>query len=326
MRNWSIATEGTQDVAVLLFPRFSNHCLANAVEPMRGANEMLMREFYRWRFVTLDGEAVVSSSGLPVLPNGRLRDHPGGRFLFVLTSYDVRAIASHATARALKAAARRFDCVVGMDTAAWLMAHAGLLRGMKATIHWDELTAFAEAFDDVDAVAERFVIADHRITCGGAMTAFDLVLELIRWTHGEALRLEVSSFFMHQSTEPPGTPVYGRPASAVVAQAVALMASTLETPLPVQVIAERVGTTQRALGRAFRAELGAPPVTVRKRLRLAAARRYAQQSGYPVAEIALRCGYRDTAAMTRAFVEQYGRPPSAFRRDVARSRSPAEGD
>src|SRR6056297_1690089 len=112
MRNWTIHQNDTQDVAVLLYPRFSNHCLANAVEPMRAVNEVLMRDAYRWRFVTLDGEPVESSSGLPVLPNSNLRDHPGGALLFVLSSYDYRACATQANNRALASAARRFQRVV----------------------------------------------------------------------------------------------------------------------------------------------------------------------------------------------------------------------
>ena len=301
---------------MLLFPRFSNHCLANAVEPLRAANEFLMREAYRWTFVTLDGAAVESSSGLPVLPGCRLRDHPGGAFLFVASSYDVRGYATQSAARALRAAARRFRAVAGMDTGAWLMAHAGLLDGVRATIHWDELTAFSEAFGEVDAVAERYVIEGDRMTCGGAMTAFDLVLNVIGQAHGEALRLEVAALFLHQSIEAPPDRPYRHRASPAVERALAAMSSTLETPLRIGELAARVQTTQRGLARAFRAELGASPMTVYKRMRLAAARRYAQQSNYSVTEIALRCGYRNAAAMTRAFVEQYGRPPSAFRADI----------
>ena len=118
MQNWITAPSGRQDVAILLFPRFSNHCLANAVEPLRAANEILMHEAYRWRFVTLDGAEVVSSSGLPVVPHGRLRDEPGGTFLFVMSSYDVTRHAGSATDRALNSAARRFEVVAGLDT--WL--------------------------------------------------------------------------------------------------------------------------------------------------------------------------------------------------------------
>ena len=313
MRNWQLQATKAQDVAVLLFPRFSNHCLANAIEPLRAANELLMRDFYRWRFTTLDGKAVESSSGLPVLPNCSLRDHPGGTFLFVVSSYDVRTLAAGATSRALQAAAKRFQNIVGMDTGAWLMAQAGLLDNRPATIHWDEITAFSEAFDHVDAVTERFVIDGNRISCGGAMTAFDLVLELIGRTHGEAVRLEISSFFLHQSTERPADPIYRHRPSRLVEECIALMSSRLERPLKIGAIADQLHITQRALTRAFQAELAAAPMTVYKRLRLNAARRYAEQSSYSISEIALRCGYRNAAAMTRAFVEQHGKPPSAFR-------------
>lgn len=314
MRNWMNPPAETQDVAVLLFPRFSNLCLANAVEPLRAANELLMREAYRWSFVTLDGEAVTSSSGLPIMPNFKLRDHPGGTFMFVVSSYAVQDFATPATSRALTAASRRFGAVAGLDTGAWLMAHAGLLDARAATIHWNELTGFSETFPAVDVQSERFVIDGDRITCGGAMAAFDLVLELIRGTHGAALGLEVSAFFLHQSAEAPPSRMFRRRGSPLVERSIALMSANLETPLPIARIAAEVNTTQRSLARAFRAELGAPPATVYKRLRLASARRYAQQSRYSITEIALRSGYANAAAMTRAFVEEYGRPPSAFRR------------
>lgn len=264
--------------------------------------------------MTLDGEAVVSSSGLPVVPNGQLKDHPGGDFLFVMSSYDFRDFATPATSQILSAAARRFTSIVGLDTGAWLMAQAGLLDGRSAAIHWDEYAAFSESFLRVDAVGERFVIDGNRITCGGGMTAFDLVLELIRRSYGAALGLEVSALFLHQSSEAPKSNAYQHGLSPLVERSVSLMSATLEHPLAIHDIARQMQTTQRSLTRAFQAELGTPPKSVYKHLRLAAARRYAQQSTYPIAEIAVRCGYASAASMTRAFVDEYGIPPSAFRR------------
>ena len=311
MREWTKSSLDVQEIAVLLFPRFSNHCLANAVEPLRAANGFLGREAYRWSFVTLDGAAVQSSSGLPVLPSGPLRAHPGGRFLFVVSSYDVQDYATEATARALSAAAQRFTDVVGMDTGAWLMARAGLLDGYRATLHWNELISFAERFDTITAVSDRFVMDGSRLTCGGAMTAFDLVLELIRRTHGEAARLEISAFFLHQTTQPPEQ-IAAPGASDLIHRALRLMAETIETPLPMTELAKRLNVTQRKLSRAFQNDLGATPQTAYQRLRLSTARRYAQQA-MPVSEIAVRCGYRNAAAMSRAFKTLYGQAPSQMR-------------
>ncbi|WP_417524877.1 GlxA family transcriptional regulator [Marinovum sp.] len=313
MRNWTNPPGAPQEVAVLLFPRFSNLCLANAVEPMRAANELLGREAYRWSFVTLDGAPVESSSGLPVLPHCPLRAHGGGDHLFVLASYDVRSHATPAAAKALSAAARRFGHVSGMDTGAWLLAQAGLLDGARATIHWAEMTAFSERFDTLETVPDRVVTCGNRTTSGGAMAAFDTVLEMIRAAHGEALGLEVSAFFLHRSAEIPVESGFRRGGAPLVEQAITLMSATIEAPLPIATLAARLQTTQRTLSRAFQADLGAAPKAVYVWLRLAAARRYAEQSEYSITEIALRCGYANAAAMTRAFVAQYGRPPRAFR-------------
>ena len=42
---------------------------------------------------------------------------------------------------------------------------------------------------------ERFVVDGNIITCGGAMAAFDLTLDLIAAHHGEAHRMEVEALF-----------------------------------------------------------------------------------------------------------------------------------
>ena len=316
MQKWVFGPSETQDVCVLLFPRFSNHCLANAIEPLRATNTLLMREAYRWRFVTLEGDTVVSSSGLPVVPGGRLRDDPGGDYLFVMSSFDAADLARSATSRALQAAARRFTTIVGMDTGAWLMAQAGLLDNKTATIHWDEFNAFSESFPAVNVVTDRFAIDGNRMSCGGAMTAFDLVLTLIRQTHGAAVGMEISAYFLHQTAEVPTGRAFGPGLSPLVEGCISLMTANLEQPLAITEIAHKLHVTQRALGRAFQSELGAPPKTVYKRLRLAVARRHAQQSNYSIAEISLRCGYQSAASMTRAFIEEYGKPPSSFRKPL----------
>ncbi len=300
--------------AVLLFDRFSNHCLANLVEPMRAVNTLTGRRAYDWTCLTLDGQSVVSSSGLPILPHGRLADIQTGDYLFVMPSYDVQALATPACLNALRAASRRFRVIAGLDTGSWLMAAADLLTGRQATIHWDAIEGFAETFPEVDVVRRKYVIDGARITCGGAMTAFDLIARLIGQRFGEAMRLEVAAFFLIGSAGHDDAPPAARPRSRLVETAVGLMQSHVENPLPIPDIARQAGCRPRELENRFRRELAATPRTVYRRLRLGAARRYAESSAYPVAEIALRCGYRDAGAMTRAFRLEFGVTPRELRR------------
>ena len=192
------------------------------------------------------------------------------------------------------------------------MAAAGLLDGRKATIHWEEIGRFGEAFPQVEVLRERQVLDDDRITCSGALAAFDLVLEMIGARHGQALRLEVATLFMSpEATGPQDAPLArGR----TVARAVALMQANLESPLSIAALARAVGRGQRDLEARMRAELGATPQAVYRRLRLIQARKLVLESDLAVGEVALRCGYQDASAMTRAFRAEFEVTPRALRR------------
>jgi transcriptional regulator GlxA family with amidase domain len=313
MPDWIKSHSGSRRVDILLFERFSNHCLANTVEPLRAANELTQNRLYDWRYLTLDGGPVTSSSGLLVEPDAALRDGARGDMLFLLPSYGFRVLATPACLAALRAASRRYSVLAGFDTGSWLLAEAGLLTDRQATIHWQELEGFAERFPDVEVWRKRFVIDGDRITCGGAMAAFDLVNQLIAGHHGEALRLEVGFLFMHEGTVARVSDVSPAPRGGPVQRAVGLMREHLEEPLPILEIARRVGQTQRCLEQTFQRDLGASPRTVYRRMRLLAARNLVGETDLPVAEIAVRCGYADPSAMTRAFTAEFGSPPRAIR-------------
>lgn len=311
MQSWQKSSPWPRDIGILLFDGFSNHCLANTVEPLRAANMLSGRDLYRWQFLALDGQGVQSSSDLPVAPHDRL-NAASGEMLVVMPSYGYRGHGGWRTQAALRAATRRFTTVAAMDTGSWLVAEAGLLDGHRATIHWEELDAFAERFPDLDVVRERFVIDGARITCSGAMAAFDLVLHLIGDTHGAALAMEVAQLFMS-----PGAArnhAGGAFGGAIVNRALGIMAENIEVPLSIADVARAAGRTQKALEDRFRAELGAPPSTVYRRLRLNHARKLVSETDLSVAEVALRSGYASPAAMTRAFRGEFATTPQKLRR------------
>ncbi len=309
---WSNPSTAVQKVGVLLFERFSNHCLANAVEPLRAANTLARKEIYTWQFLSLSGGPVASSSGLQVSPHSRLGAEGAGDILFVMPSYGYLEHVTPATARGLRAASKRYKALAGFDTGSWLLADAGLLEKRKATIHWEELPAFQERFPEVEALRERIVIDGNRLSSSGASAAFDLVLRLISERHGEALALDVATLFM-QADLTGGSVRPERKYSRSVARALALMQENLEEPLAMPVLARRLGRTQRTVEGRFKAELGATPRMVYKRLRLGLARKLAEETELSISEIAVRTGYADASAMTRAFGQEFGISPTSLR-------------
>jgi transcriptional regulator GlxA family with amidase domain len=311
MQKWKKSRSAPQQIGVLLFDGFSNHCLANTVEPLRAANMLSGRRLYDWKFLSLSAGPVTSSSGLQVAPHGTLQTSDGN-MLMVMPSYGFHMHGGWQTLAGLRAAADRFDTLVGLDTGSWLLALAGLLDGRRATIHWEELTGFTERFPEVDAVRERYVVDRDRITCSGAMAAFDLVLHLIGQDQGQALALEVEQLFMIRGSARSHTGGAGA-TRGYVNKALALMQEHLEAPLPISEIANRVGRSQKALSVRMQAELGAGPAQVYRRLRLNLARKLVAETDLTVGEVALRAGYDDPSALTRAFKAEFGVTPRTLR-------------
>lgn len=310
MQSWNNSNKAPTRIGILLFDGFSNHCLANTVEPLRAANDLGRRTHYHWEYLTVSGAPALSSSGLRIVPDHSLKN-AGGDLLMVMPSYGVRAYVTDPVLRALRSASGRYAALAGLDMGSWLLARAGLLNGRIATIHWDELTAFAESFPDVTVSRERYIVDGDRITCSGAMASFDLILHLIVRSQGPSLALEVEQLFMAPGSTPSVPAVTAR--TRLSRRAVAVMQDNIENPLSLPQVAIRSRCSQRSLEQAIRHDFSMTPQQLYKVLRLNVARRLAETTTLPLAEVALRCGYRNASAMTRAFRERFEMTPSTAR-------------
>ncbi|MEX2631333.1 MAG: GlxA family transcriptional regulator [Tistlia sp.] len=304
----------------LLLEGFSNLVLANAIEPLRAANQLSGETLFRRSLLTLDGAPATSSSGIAVNADRRLSEAGPLDLLFVVAGYGFRERAEAAVLSALGRAAARSRRVGGLDTGSWLLAAAGLLDGRRATIHWQELEAFDEAFPAVEASGERYLLDGRAVTAGGATAVLDLMLRLVRERGGEALTFEVMSLFIYDAERASERPFRGARSRRLVeltpalVAAVALMRRNLETPLPLAGIARASGASPRSLARAFRREFGLSPGRYYQSLRLAAARRLVEETGLGAAEIAVRTGFASTATLSRAFSGHFGTTIRALRR------------
>ncbi|MEM1374014.1 MAG: helix-turn-helix domain-containing protein [Pseudomonadota bacterium] len=297
-------------ITVVLFPRFSNLCLANTLEPLRAANDLSGDALFRWQLAAMEEGPVTSSSGIEIQTSTALSEARGD-LLIVLPSYGFQTAATARTRAALRAASLRFKILAGFDMGAWLLADAGLLDGYRATLHRDEIEAFAERFPAVDTLQDPYVRDRDRLTCAGGAAALEPMLDLVAMQGNAALRLDVALLF-----HAPG--VAGRPGaptatSRQVARVLDLMGQHLEEPLPLPTLAERAGLSLRGLDRLTREKLSTSPAALYRRLRLLKARRLVQDGDMAVTEIALRTGYTNASAMTRAFRREFGSSPRALR-------------
>jgi AraC family transcriptional regulator, glycine betaine-responsive activator len=304
----------------LLFDGFSNLVLANAIEPLRAANQLSGRELFRRSLLTVSGEPTTSSSRIVIRPDGRLAEAGPLDMLFVIAGYDFRDRCTSDAISKLSLAAARARIVVGLDTGSWLLAVAGLLDGRRATIHWQELDTFAEAFPNVEVSSERFVMDGRAVSSGGATAVLDLMLRLIRDRCGDALTFDVMNLFIYDIERAYERPYRGARSRRIVElspkliSAMTLMRQTIEMPLSVPEIARKAALSPRSLARTFQREFTMPPGRYYQLVRLKAAQRLAEETNLGVAEIAVRTGFSSAATLSRAFSRHFDKTIRAIRK------------
>jgi len=307
----------------LLFDGFSNMVLANALEPLRAARNLPGGPGIVWEIITVSDHSVKSSSGLSISPSVSLSKLRKMDYLMIVSGYDVREHATKETFTKLQALRRHARRIVGIDTGSWLMAASGMLESKEATIHWHELNTFAETFPEISVSDAGYVEAGHYLTCGGASSALDMVLNIIREHFGAAVAFDVSNLFIYDarpSREHDRSVGRFRSAgSRTLRSATNTMVENIENPISLVGIAAANSISVRSLNRIFLNELNTSPGKYYQILRLTYARDMATETDSPLTQIAIKTGFSSTSALSRAFTALYGMSISRVRKSHTRS-------
>lgn len=315
-------TDDTLTATILVLPDASLMSLAATLDPMRAANRTAGAQVFDWQVVSIDGQPVVTSSGLPVQVDAAFDPQQPGELLIVVAAFNVMRHATPQVLAAIRTAARRASMIGGVEAGSWVLAKTGLLDDRTATTHWEDLEDFAARFPHVQVIPDRWVIDGNIFTTGGAAPALDFMLALIRARRGYGAALSVASLYVYEEMHLPSD---AQPLVSMgrigrreprVAEAIRIMEEHLDAPLPVSVIAKRAGCATRTLEGLFRDLVQVSPGAYYLSLRLQAARRLVVDTDLSMAETAVRTGFSSIASLSRAFRRQYGHPPTAARRKL----------
>lgn len=312
-------------IGLLPLPDFTLLALTGFLEALRIAGDDADRSrnlYCRWDIMSPNSGYLRSSCGLSVSPTSKLQPPESFDYIVVVGG---RLEAHERTDPAIieyvqRASARRVP-LIGACTGSFLLARAGLMDGYRACVHQFHLTEFQSEFPDIAVESNRlFVIDGPRITCPGGASAFDLAIHLIQRHCGRdrALKTVYQLLFdeARSSSHPQSLTAVDISAPArdpMVRRAVLIMQQTIGASLPIQAVADQLGTNVKRLSRAFQAHLGTSPGGTYRQIRLERALWLVEHSARSMSEIAYECGFADASHFSRTFRSAFGVRPSDIR-------------
>ena len=316
-------TPRLRSIDFVLTAEFTLIAFTAAIEPLRMANRLSGKNLYQWKTLSVDGQPVLASNGLCLPVDLSIVHATDMDLLLVCGGEHIEQHVERALLTALRRAAQAGKGIGGLCTGSYTLARAGLLDGYRATIHWENLASFREAFPSVIASQELFEIDRNRYTCSGGIAPLDLMLNIIWRDHGLELASAISEEFLcerirgrHDRQRIPLALTLGTSQPKLM-ETVALMEANLEEPMSLDELSNAVALSRRQLERLFQKYLHCAPTRYYLDLRLKKARQLLLQTGMSVVDVALACGFVSAPHFTKCYRDYFHKPPRDERRRVS---------
>ena len=274
---------------------------------------------YAFSTCSIDGAPVRSTSGFGVSPEAGLGALRGADTIVVPAHAATLDPPPEPALAALRTAAAGGARVLSVCTGAFVLAHAGLLDGRRATTHWGWAAELARRFPAIAVdPAALYVDEGAVMTSAGLSAGIDLSLHVIRKDFGVAAGERVARHMVAAPHREGGQAQFAkRPPEArggSLEPTRRWAAERLDEPLGVAAMARHAGLSPRTFARRFRRESGTTPLQWLLARRVLEARRLLEESDLPVEAVAWRCGFGTAASLREHFRRATETTPTAYRR------------
>lgn len=281
--------------------------------------EILDIDWYEFR-VAGPAEPVRSLGGITLTPDHGYEIAETADTLIIPAWRDIHERPPEAMLDAVKTAHAHGARLVSFCTGAFVLGHAGLLDGRRATTHWRDLSVLKETFPSIEIIEDvLYVDEGDVITSAGSSAAVDCSLHIIRTDYGS----EVANRIARSLVTPPHrdggqaqyieTPVQegaGQSVSATLDWA----RERLDRAIEIGELASHAGMSERTFLRRFREGTGVTPLKWLRRERVLRAMRLLERSRLAPPDIAAQCGFGSSESFRAAFKDIAGITPHAYRK------------
>jgi transcriptional regulator GlxA family with amidase domain len=321
-------TPSPREIVIVAYPGVQSLDVTGPLEVFAGARRLVEEtgreeRSYRTLVVSRDGARLSTSSGLEMVPHGRLpgADHPIDTMIVAGGPGCMRAASDAALIDWIAAAASAARRTAAVCTGAFLLAEAGLLDGRRATTHWSAAEALARRHPSVRVDPDPIYVRDGGVwTSAGVTAGMDLALALVEEDLDRDAALTIARHLVLFLRRPGSQAQFSAALAAQEPDREPLrevLRFAVEHPaadLSVQALAARAHMSARHFARVFRAQTGLTPARYVERVRLDSARRRLEDTVQPVEGVADACGFGTAETMRRSFIRALGIGPAEYRR------------
>ncbi len=181
------------DVGILLYDDVEVLDCCGPFEVFTTATRVALRrgrgtEPFRVHTVAAAATPVVARGGLRLVPSHTLDEHPPLDILVVPGGLTGEAERDDSVIAWVAKTAENAAVAASVCTGAFLLATAGLLDGLEATSHWEDVDDLERRFPGVQVRRDRRWVDNGRVvTSAGISAGIDMSLHLVRRQEGEEL-------------------------------------------------------------------------------------------------------------------------------------------
>jgi transcriptional regulator GlxA family with amidase domain len=181
-------------VGIFLFPEVEVLDFAGPFEVFSVASRVALRDGIAsdapFRVVTLARSTAPlrARHGLHVVPDFTLKSHPNIDLLIVPGGVVAQPLGDEDALSWISSTAAQAEIAASVCTGAFLLAKIGLLDGLAATTHWEDIPELRSGFPSVSVVEDRPWVDQGRIvTSAGISAGIEMSLHLVARLLGKAL-------------------------------------------------------------------------------------------------------------------------------------------